>query len=113
MYVVDGHHRLDLAKRGGVDSVNVYYIQSDTAKGARLKAAMTNMAQGRGTALDAAKVFRDSEEDMGDFVPKSKVGRDGLMLAKLSDCLFDLVLQGEISVKIGVIIAKHLEDEEF
>jgi hypothetical protein len=67
-YVVNGHHRLDLAMRAGAPSVAVRYLGAETASQARLKGAMINIAEGRGTAIDAAKIFRDngmSPADLG------------------------------------------------
>ncbi|MFP3949430.1 MAG: hypothetical protein ACLFWG_11945, partial [Longimicrobiales bacterium] len=57
--VINGHHRLDLAKRLGVGEVLVREVQAENAREARLIGALTNIAEGRGTPVDAAKLFRD------------------------------------------------------
>jgi len=58
-FVVNGHHRYELAQRLGVGKLNVQYIQAQNAAEARIKGALTNIAEGRGTSVDAAKFFRD------------------------------------------------------
>ena len=60
-YVVNGHHRYELAQRLGVKSLNVQYIQAKDAAEARQKGALTNIAEGRGTSVDAGRFFRDSK----------------------------------------------------
>jgi hypothetical protein len=59
-YVVNGHHRLDLANRLGVDKVTARFIDAPDAATARMKGAITNIAEGRGTPIDAAKFFREA-----------------------------------------------------
>lgn len=58
-FVVNGHHRYELAQRLGVSKLNVQYIQAQSPAEARMKGALTNIAEGRGTSVDAAKFFRD------------------------------------------------------
>jgi hypothetical protein len=58
-FVVNGHHRYELAQRLGVSKLNVQYIQAQNPAEARMKGALTNIAEGRGTSVDAAKFFRD------------------------------------------------------
>ena len=67
-FIVDGHQRLALAKRliaaGGNDDIRMNAIVLREADGvtvgaARRRAALKNIAEGTGTALDAAKVLRE------------------------------------------------------
>ena len=58
-FVVNGHHRYELAQRLGVSKLNVQYIQAQSPAEARIKGALTNIAEGRGTSVDSAKFFRD------------------------------------------------------
>jgi hypothetical protein len=60
-YVVNGHHRFDLAEKTGQPDVAVRMIAADDAEQARAKGAIQNIAEGRGTAMDAAKFFRDGD----------------------------------------------------
>lgn len=59
-YVVNGHNRATLARKLGAEKVAVRYLAVDTPHEARAIGALTNIAEGRGNALDAAKFFRDS-----------------------------------------------------
>jgi ParB-like chromosome segregation protein Spo0J len=62
-YVINGHHRLALAQRFGVKDLPVRFIDSPNDVQARAKGALQNIAEGRGTPLDAAKFFRDTKID--------------------------------------------------
>ena len=50
-FVVNGHHRLDLANRLGVEKVTARYIDAPDAATARMKGAITNIAEGPGRRL--------------------------------------------------------------
>lgn len=108
-YVINGHNRLALAKRLGAEEVAVRYIKAESPAEARAIGALTNIAEGRGTAVDAAKFFRDTGisrealEDKG--IPmREKIATDGLSLSKLPDHLFRRVIDGEMSVERAAII---------
>jgi hypothetical protein len=108
-YVVNGHNRLDLAKKLGANSVAVRYLKSPDAKSARAIGALTNIAEGRGDALDAAKFFRDtgiSKEDLtAKGIPmREKIATDGLALSKLDDSLFRRTIDGEIPLARAAIV---------
>ena len=108
-YVVNGHNRIELAKRLGASRATVRYIHAKDAEEARAKGALTNIAEGRGTALDAAKFFRDTgltrDQIRERGIPlREKVATDGLALAKLEPKLFDRVVSGEIAPERGAII---------
>lgn len=116
-YIVNGHHRLDLAKRLNVPSVAVRYIDAATAEDARTIGAVANIAEGRGTAVDAAKVFRDADlsaddlQDMGVSL-KEKMAADGLALSRLHPMLFGAVARGEMGTSAGVAIGNALSNHE-
>ena len=113
VYVVDGHHRMDLAKRSGEQNIDVFYIDAPTAKEARLVGAKSNIAQGRGTAIDAAKIYRDATPlQLENFSPKSKVGKEGKELAKLSQPIFDLVAQEKLDIQKAIAIAQVSEAKQ-
>ena len=112
-YVVNGHHRLREAKRLGVPAVAVRYIAASTAAQARAVGAMTNIAEGRGTELDAAKVFRDQKltiDDLrGEGLPLSeRLVQRGLALANLDPELFKATVREEIPLERAVIIGREL-----
>jgi hypothetical protein len=75
-FVVNGHHRLDLANRLGVEKVTARYIDAPDAATARMKGAITNIAEGRGTPIDAAKVFRESGNSH-EMISKAGIPNDG------------------------------------
>ncbi|MGE9291932.1 MAG: JAB domain-containing protein, partial [Puniceicoccales bacterium] len=60
--VANGHHRMEFAKRKGVDSVNIQVIREAdgvSAEEARALAAEINIADGKGNIYDQAKFFRE------------------------------------------------------
>jgi hypothetical protein len=114
VYVVNGHHRLELAQRVGADKVLVRFIDAADAGAARVKGALQNIAEGRGTAIDAAKVFRE-----GGFTPETlakegvsvrgTVAREGMALSRLPETLFEQVISGEMPVRRAAILGESLE----
>jgi len=112
LYVADGHHRVDLAKRLGQPEINAQII--DEADGvdvsaARVDAAMNNIADNKAEPIDVAKVFRDSEVPTSEVrdtfnLPNNQVVRDGESLSKLSDNVFGMVTAGQLNEKDGAAI---------
>jgi hypothetical protein len=119
-YVVNGHHRLELAQRTGAPSVTVRYIDAANAAEARAKGAMINIAEGRGTSIDAAKVFRDSGATEADLENqglsmKGGVAKEGMALANLDPNIFNQVVSGEIKPGRGAMIgqvAEHADQQQ-
>ncbi len=109
-YVVNGHNRLDLANKLGVGKVAVRYLDAPTAEMARAKGALANIAEGRGTSVDAAKFFRDSGikdvqslQDRGIPLAEGKT-REGLALAGLANPLFRRVIDGTLPTDKAALI---------
>jgi len=110
-YVVNGHNRYDLAKRRGRPDILVKFIDAPDRETARAIGALQNIAEGKGTAVDAAKFFRDTGRDVNDL---AKVGitmseakaNEGIALAKLDARIFEDVATGKIPVGRGVAIGK-------
>lgn len=114
-YVVNGHHRFELAGRLGVEDLAVRYVTAGSAKEARAVGALINIAEGRGTALDAAKFMRDTgtgPEEMAKHGVslKGKVAADAAQLTKLSDRSFDRLSRGLLDESKALAVAKHLGD---
>ncbi len=112
-YVVNGHHRLELAKRTGHPAVAVRHLKAATAEEARAKGALINIAEGRGTAVDAAKFLRDTGRTVADLDAvgvslKGQVARDAANLAKLDADLFDRVATGRLDPAVGAVIGRHV-----
>lgn len=114
-YVVNGHNRLALANRTGEPSVTARYLDAGNATEARTKGALINIAEGRGDAIDAAKVFRDSGLD-ADALEKEGISlkgekaRNGLALANLDPHLFSKVVSGELPIERGTVIGEGVAD---
>lgn len=116
-YVVNGHHRHELASRLGAKDMAVRYVKAATAKEARAVGALINIAEGRGTAVDAAKFLRDSGMGIDDLDGigvslKGKVAADAGALTRLNDRLFDRIARGLMSESQGLAIGRHLGDPD-
>ena len=114
-YVVNGHHRHELASRLGAENLAVRYVQAKTPKEARAVGALINIAEGRGTAVDAAKFMRDmgvSPDEMAQHGVslKGKLAQDAATFTRLNDKLFDRVVRGTMDSVKALAIAKHLTD---
>jgi ParB-like chromosome segregation protein Spo0J len=108
-YVVNGHNRLALAKRAGAQAVDARFLNVPNTKAARSVGALTNIAEGRGTALDAAKFFRDSGLTRSDLqsrgIPmREAIAQDGLNLSNLDDSIFRKTIDGNLSISRASII---------
>lgn len=65
-YVVNGHHRHELAERSGFDGgVSVYHMSAANEQEARAKGALMNIAGGNGTAVDAGRSGHDHKDRSG------------------------------------------------
>ena len=111
IWVVNGHNRLDKAKKLGVKSLLVRFIKADNALEARSIGALINIAEGQGTAIDVAKFLRDTGKKSTYLLEsginlKSKLAKEGLALSKLESSLFGLVLNNTIPIKQGVAIGQ-------
>lgn len=114
-YVVNGHHRRELAGRLGVPELAVRYVRADTAKEARAVGALVNIAEGRGTAVDAAKFLRDTGIDPADLEAKGvslhgRLAEDAGALRSLSDRTFDRLARGDLDVPKALAVARNLTD---
>ena len=109
VFVVNGHHRLTLALRVGVERVNVRFLQARSAVEARTIGALQNIAEDRGTAVDAAKLLRDAQmapRDVAAYgVPLSgRLMETALELAALPGELFEACAMGELPVDLAAAI---------
>lgn len=112
-YVINGHNRLALAKRNGIQSVPVEVLIADSAEQARTLGAISNIKAGGGTAFDAAKVMREMGiTDVGQLEAAgmplmSGTAARGLALSKLPDDLLQRAINGEIpegrAAKLGSV----------
>ncbi len=113
-YVVNGHHRVELAQRTGAPEMAVRYLDAENAQQARTKGALINIAEGRGESTDAAKVFRDSGMTQEDLAAqgvsiKGKIAKEGMGISKLAQPIFDDVIDGSLTPARGAVIGTGIE----
>jgi hypothetical protein len=117
IYVVNGHHRYELAKRTGQGELAVRFINAKTAEEARAKGAMINIAESKGTPIDAAKFMRDMNLTPEDLKArgislKGALARDASHLVGLTDPLFSKVARGQMDQDKAIAIGKHLPGKD-
>lgn len=117
-YVINGHHRFELARRTRQKDVTVRHIVAKDATEARAIGALQNIAEGRGTAIDAAKYFRDTGITPEDLKTKGislgeATARDGIALSRLAPEIFQRLVAGDLRIgrakAIGEATADHSE----
>ena len=118
--IADGHQRLGLAKRlaGQGQDVQAAVMVLREADGitpamARARAAYKNMAEGSGSATDAAKILRDSGATLADLnlPPKSAMLRDAEGLAAVNDDVFGMVINEVIPDRFAAAIGRMVKDQ--
>jgi hypothetical protein len=118
--IADGHQRLALAKRLAREGKPIQMLamilrQVDgvTPEEARVTAALKNIAEGSGTALDAAKVLRSTDKTPAqlDLPPNSSIVRDAAGMKNLSDQAFGMVVNGVASERDGGIVGRVVTDK--
>jgi hypothetical protein len=77
-----------------------------TAADARTIAALKNIAEGTGTAVDAAKVIRDHPERIDELPPRSELTRQARGLANLSPDAFGLVVNDVVPPSYASIVGR-------
>lgn len=115
IYVINGHNRVSLAKKIGVRDILIRLLQVSDSREARIKGALANLAEGRGTAIDAAKFLRDSGYDRPTLeslgLPmRERVIDTAIGLSRLSAPLFDRVVQGDILESVAATLGHKIGD---
>jgi hypothetical protein len=118
LVVADGHQRTGLAKRLAAEGANIkldafVYREADgwKASDVRALAAMKNLKELSGSALDMAKVLRERP----DLVDGSLAMSDGKMrqakqLARLSDPAFRQVVGGVVRPELAAAVGEGVSD---
>ena len=109
IYVVNGHNRLELANRSGFPVINVQYIDAPTAADARMTGALQNIKDDKGTAIDAAKIFRDTGMSVEDLRLQNvnlngKLASEGVALSRIPQWLFDKTATGDLPTAKAVAL---------
>jgi hypothetical protein len=118
VYVVNGHNRLAAAKRMGIPSMRVEYLDGPTAADARLQGAISNVSDGKGTVFDAAKLAREYDiKDPAQLKALGKPGasgfwKDGIAVGRLPEDVFTAAVNEQIPLRRAVIIGESGVDEE-
>ncbi|WP_347243524.1 hypothetical protein, partial [Thermogutta sp.] len=116
-YVINGHHRYELAKRSGYKgAIPVYFIDAKNEREARAIGALANIAEGRGTALDAARFMRESGLGPEDLAKqgislKGNIARQAMTLRHLTPHLFNELQFGRLTEGQALAIGTYLWDE--
>jgi hypothetical protein len=119
-FIADGHQRLGLAKRIKAQDPsqdvqllghNLREIDGITPSMARVMAAVKNVAEGTGTAIDAAKILREAPQRVGELPPKSTLVRQARGLVLLSDDAFGAIVNDVIPANYGALVGRIIEDE--
>ena len=121
IFVADGHQRAGLAKRimdqdpsQNINLVGYKLREVDdiSAEKARVIAATANIAQGTGTAIDAAKILRVEPGRLSELPPRSALVRQARDLEKLSDDAFGSIVNGVIPSNFGAIVGRLIDDPD-
>ena len=112
-YVMNGHHRLELAKRTNTPDVAVKVfreVDGVSPEKARALGVLQNLRDGTGTALDAARVLQDlglSPSDLGKrgINLKQGVGRDAVQLMSMDAATLDYVASRNIPEPVAAEVA--------
>lgn len=120
LVVADGHQRSGLARRIGdqqgrdipLDVTILREADGVAAGDARMLAAAKNIAEGSGTAIDAAKVIREAGRDrvLSLVPPRSPLVREADALSSLSDEAFGAVVNGVVRPEQAAVIGRLLPD---
>jgi hypothetical protein len=117
-YIVDGHQRLSLAKRiaeadpAQDPRLTAYVLRAAdgvTDAEARAAAAAKNIAEGTGSAVDAAKVLRDRL--IRDLPPRSELVRQARGLVALDDNGFGLVVNEVVPANYAAIVGRLVPED--
>jgi hypothetical protein len=116
LLVVNGHNRLDLARRSGVKSILTWEIDAPTAELARAIGALENISEKQGTAWDAAKIMRDMGIDAEEMARRNiditdGIAQKGVALSRLPQEIFDKGVTGELKLDKAVALGSVKLDD--
>lgn len=118
LVIADGHQRLGLAKRlagqGQKVNMDAYVLRERDGWSARdvyAYAALKNIKESSGQALDMAKVMRERPDLVNGSVPMSDAKvREAANLSKLSKPAFDMVVGGAIKPEYAAQVGARIGD---
>lgn len=112
----NGHHRTQIGQSTNAAHINVRFSEAKTWQEARAEGALINIGEGNGTAIDAAKLFRDrglKPEDLGqyDILPNSKIAIQGMKLANLAPHIFARVVDERMTPSRGALLGELIPND--
>lgn len=116
--VANGHQRLGLAQaleangHPAIDLNAIVRREADgyTARDMRVEAALTNIREGSGEAIDAARVLKEApDQDVG-LPPRSLLVRRARDLANLKGDAWDMAWNGVVSERDAALVGRHTGD---
>ena len=117
-FIADGHQRLGLAKRlkaEGQDvtlyGMKIREVDGFTPAYARVTAALKNIAEGTGTAVDAAKVLRVDPSKISELPPRSNLVKQARAVVNLTDELFGMVVNDVVPAKFAAVVGRLIPDD--
>ena len=123
--VADGHQRVGFAKRlmaaNPEQKISIpafVFKESDGDSQAfvRAAAALRNISEGSGSALDASKVFKDmpskAKAVFDSLPPNSAIVKQGLNLASLDNEAYLMVVNGVVPDRIGAVVGRLEENTD-
>jgi len=119
--IADGHQRLGLAKRIMAQdpsqdiSLHAYTfreVDGITPEEMRVVAALKNIVEGSGTAIDAAKVLRVDPSRLPDLPPNSELVQQARGIMPLSDNSFGMVVNGVVPAKYAAFVGRLIDDQD-
>src|SRR5574337_1689002 len=121
LFVADGHQRAGLARRlteqgkaKDIQLPGILYREKDgiSADDIRAMAAVTNIANGSGSALDGAKVLRARPDLMDGSLPLSVgKGKQAAALARLSDEPFRMIVNDVVPEHYGAVVGELIPND--
>jgi len=121
LFVADGHQRAGLARRlteqgkaKGIELPGILYREKDgvSADDIRAIAAVTNIANGSGSAIDGAKVLRARPDLMDGSLPLSVgKGKQAAALARLGDEPFKMVVNDVVPEHYGAVVGELIPND--
>ena len=121
LFVVDGHQRSGLARRliesgkeQDIQLPGLLYREADgvSAETVSAIAAVKNIAEGSGSALDGAKVLRSNPELMDGSLPLSAgKSRQAFNLSRLGDEPFRMVINDVVPENYGAVVGERIPND--
>lgn len=108
--LLDGHHRLELARRSGVADLACLEVSAGSVREARRVGALANLAAGHATPADVARLLRDESMTAAEVAEfgvsaRSKLLQDAARLVPLASDLFGQLATGEMPLEMALALA--------